>query len=128
MMEYNEAVPEHARVRRNKDWINKMDSISLVPGDVIQIRDGERVPADMRIIECTSNCQFDASVITGDSTRRSCSSITSSSDYISSPNMAFLGFLCTEGNCKGIVVSTADRTVIGTMINQKKWPPKAPNS
>ena len=66
--------------------------------------------------------------------------------------MAFLGFLCTQGtlrvfmimivvvgapvvnfsypigNCKGVVVSIGDRTVIGNMIINKKWPPKSPSS
>lgn len=97
MMEYNEAVPEHASVRRNKNWM-KMDAASLVPGDIVAVRDGERVPADIRLIEATSNCQFETSSITGDVARRNCSVKDSSSDYIQSPNMAFLGFLCTDGN------------------------------
>ena len=47
MMEYNETVPEFAYVRRNKNWI-KMDATSLVPGDIVKISDGDRVPADVR--------------------------------------------------------------------------------
>ena len=97
MLDYNEVVPELATVKRGK-WM-KMDAASLVPGDVIEIRDGDRVPADVRIIESTASCRFDTSAITGDSTRRSCSVRQSSQDYIQSPNMAFLGFLCTEGEC-----------------------------
>ena len=50
MMEYNEVVPDQAFVKRDKNWI-KMDSTSLVPGDIVMVRDGERVPADIRIFE-----------------------------------------------------------------------------
>ena len=54
MMDYNETVPEHANVRRNKNWI-KIDATSLVPGDIVMVRDGERVPGDMRIVEVSMN-------------------------------------------------------------------------
>lgn len=50
MQDYNEAVPEHATVKRDRNWV-KLDSTSVVPGDIIMIRVDERVPADMRIIE-----------------------------------------------------------------------------
>lgn len=46
---YNECVPDHAMVKRNKKWIN-LDTASIVPGDIVRIGLGERVPADMRII------------------------------------------------------------------------------
>lgn len=128
MMEYNECVPEHASVRRNKNWV-KMDSTSLVPGDIVMVRDGERVPADIRIIETTSPCKFDTSAINGEvNDRKSASTKHTNNDYLITENMAFCGYLCVEGNCKGIVVSIAEKTVIGTLINQKKWPPKTPSS
>lgn len=50
MEKFQECVPDHAFVRRNGVWI-KMDSNSLVPGDIIQVRTNERVPADIRVIE-----------------------------------------------------------------------------
>ena len=86
----------HAQVKRNKGWV-KMDSTSLVPGDIIMVREGERVPADVRIIETTSNCRFDTSAITGESTMRGCSMKQTSDDYLQSLNMALCGFLCVEG-------------------------------
>jgi hypothetical protein len=50
MQEYNECVPEHAMVKRNGTLLN-MDTTSLVPGDIVIINEGQRVPADIRIIE-----------------------------------------------------------------------------
>lgn len=74
-----------------------MDSQSLVPGDIVMIRDGERVPADIRIIEVQSPCRFDTSAITGDLTPRNCAMKDSSPDYLQSQNMAFCGYLCIQG-------------------------------
>jgi len=48
MEKYSATVPEHASVLRNSDWL-RMDSESLVPGDVVEVRAGDRVPADIRI-------------------------------------------------------------------------------
>ena len=106
-----------------------MDSTSLVPGDVVMIRGGERVPADVRIIDATEPCRFNTSAIDGEVTAlKNVSAKNTSADYLLSENMVFCGYLCVDGDCKGIVVSIAERTVIGSMINQKKWPPKTPSS
>ena len=50
MEAYHECVPEHAQVRRNKNYVN-LDANSIVPGDIVKIESGSRVPADVRIIE-----------------------------------------------------------------------------
>ena len=111
-------------MRRNKNWV-KMDSTSLVPGDIVMIKDGERVPADIRIIDASEPCRFDTSAINGEiNALKNVSTESTSTQYLLSENMVFCGYLCVYGNCKGIVVSTAEKTVIGSMINQKKWPPK----
>lgn len=128
MLEYNECIPEHTTVRRNKNWV-RMDSTSLVPGDVVLIRDGERVPADIRIIDTTEPCSFDTSAIDGEiSEWKTVSTKNTSTDYLLTKNMAFCGYLCVSGHCKGIVVSISERTVIGNMINQKRWPPGTSSS
>ena len=95
----------------------------------MMIRGGERVPADVRVIEATEPCVFDTSAIDGEvSKRKNVSTKNTSTDYLLSENMAFCGYLCVDGNCKGVVVSIAERTVVGSMINQRKWPPKTPSS
>lgn len=50
MEQFKQVVPEHAMVLRNGDWL-KMDAESLVPGDIVEVQAGERVPADIRLIE-----------------------------------------------------------------------------
>jgi hypothetical protein len=49
MKKYNECVPDYGFVKRNGKWI-KLDATSIVPGDILRIERGERVPADLRII------------------------------------------------------------------------------
>ena len=61
MLDYNEVVPEHATVRRDKTWV-KIDSTSLVPGDIVVVKDEERVPADLRIIEVGRWRRIDAEI------------------------------------------------------------------
>lgn len=50
IQQYNECIAENALVKRNSKWIH-IDSISLVPGDIIRITVGEVLPADIRIIK-----------------------------------------------------------------------------
>lgn len=50
MESFHECVPEHANIKRNGKWL-KMDSASVVPGDLLKVVAGQRVAADMRIIE-----------------------------------------------------------------------------
>ena len=124
MEDYHEAVPEYAMVMRNKKWL-KMDAASIVPGDLIRIDSGERAAADMRVIEAMG-CSFETSYVHVGANPLACDPYTSGDNYLESPNMAFLGYLCTAGNCTGLVTATGSQTVIGRLIDKKQWPPKKP--
>jgi hypothetical protein len=51
---YNDCIPDKALVKRNGKWIT-LDTVGLVPGDIIRIAKGERVPCDMRIMKVRVN-------------------------------------------------------------------------
>jgi E1-E2 ATPase/Cation transporter/ATPase, N-terminus len=53
MERYNSSVPSHGYVKRNGNWLN-MDSESLVPGDIVRVSAGARVPADLRVVEVST--------------------------------------------------------------------------
>jgi len=50
MKHYNESVPDYGFVKRNGKWL-RLDCISIVPGDIVRVGKGERVPADIRLIK-----------------------------------------------------------------------------
>lgn len=55
----------HAHVRRGGRWVT-IEADSLVPGDLVRLRSGDRVPADVRFIE-TVNLRIEESALTGES-------------------------------------------------------------
>lgn len=44
----------------------KIPAKELVPGDIVTIGMGEKIPADLRLIEVSSDLQFDRSILTGE--------------------------------------------------------------
>ncbi len=100
----------------------KLDIIStrlLVPGDVVLLESGDRVPADVRWIE-TSSCSIEESALTGESLP-----VTKHSHVISEEdvplgdqkNIGFMGTMMTRGTAKGIVVRTGMNTEMGKIAD-----------
>jgi P-type E1-E2 ATPase len=58
-------LPSDVLVLRDSAY-KKVPAKDLVPGDFITISMGEKVPADVRLIEVSSDLQFDRSVLTGE--------------------------------------------------------------
>lgn len=107
--------PETIVIRDGKE--SKMNAIQLVPGDVIKIETGKRIPADIRIIE-SSEMKVDNSSLTGETEALIRSpECTHKDNPLETKNLAFFGTLCKEGRGKGMVVFTGDRTVIGQIAN-----------
>eukprot|EP01084_Bolivina_argentea_P282850 484286_1 len=93
-----------------------IESIHLVPGDIIFIRMGCSIEADIRIIECTENFEIDESPLNGN-IEPQCKNykIANDIDALESHNMLFNGCICINGECKGIVVAIGDNTFVGKM-------------
>ena len=90
-----------------------IQSVRLVRGDVIEVKEGERVPADMRVL--TSNeMKVDNSSLTGESDPLTRSEKCDQPDKIlETKNIAFFGTLCKYGKGRGIVFNIGDDTIIG---------------
>ena len=86
----------------------------LVPGDVVLLSAGDRVPADLRL-DSARNLQINESTLTGESLPviKSCEPITGESDIGDRINMAFNGTFVTSGQATGIVTVTGDNTELG---------------
>lgn len=95
----------------------EIDSQQVVPGDVVLLESGNRVPADIRLLSAQS-LQVDESFLTGESVavakdpawQGEAATVTADQK-----NMAFAGAVVTRGRGKGIVVETAGRTVVGQL-------------
>lgn len=95
----------------------------LVPGDLVLLEAGDRVPADLRLVQA-NRLEVEESALTGESvpvTKTDKSLITASSaDQIplgDQTNMAFMGTLVSGGTGKGVVVKTGMVTEIGKIAH-----------
>ncbi|XP_066562645.1 sodium/potassium-transporting ATPase subunit alpha-1 [Amia ocellicauda] len=111
MDSFKNMVPQQAMVIREgeKKSINAQD---VVVGDLVEVKGGDRIPADLRIISA-QGCKVDNSSLTGESEPQSRSPEFSNENPIETKNIAFFSTNCVEGTARGIVINTGDRTVIG---------------
>ncbi len=86
----------------------------LVPGDVILLEAGDKVPADARLFEA-ANLEVDESMLTGESTtvRKGIELMSSSSAVADRKNLVYSGTIVTQGRARAVVISTGMRTEIG---------------
>lgn len=86
----------------------------LVPGDVIFLQSGDKVPADIRLIS-TKNLRIDESALTGESEPSEKNTLAVNQETLMSDRacMAHSSTLVTYGQGSGIVVETGTRTEIG---------------
>ena len=124
MKEYKRCMAQSAYVKRqNREWVN-MEVMGLLVGDLVQVKAGEIVPADMRVLAAKELCTLDPIDVSGGGTY-TLNENESSNDYQYSPNMAFAGYKCVEGEFKGIVVATGAQTLIARLMRRNLWPIKA---
>ncbi|MGC9012265.1 cation-translocating P-type ATPase [Thermogladius sp.] len=92
-----------------------VEASRLVPGDIVLIEEGDRVPADLRLV-LSDNLEVDESSLTGESTP-----VQKDHEQVLPPetplgdrvNMAFMGTTVVRGRGRGVVVATGPRTVLG---------------
>lgn len=93
----------------------EVPSEELVPGDIVHLASGAKVPADLRLIE-VNELRVEEAALTGESVpvEKTVKKITE--EHLTpgdQTNMAFMGTVIVNGRAKGIVVETGSRTVIG---------------
>ncbi|MGE5637777.1 MAG: cation-translocating P-type ATPase [Chloroflexota bacterium] len=99
----------------------------IVPGDIIDLDAGDKVPADSRIFEA-KNLEIDESMLTGESipAKKITNSVEKNLPVADRTNMAFSGTIVTQGRGKAVVVSTGMKTEIGKIAKLIKETEKAP--
>lgn len=94
-------------------------SSNLVPGDIVLLSSGDKISADLRLIEA-NNLTIDESVLTGESTSVTKTSSTINKDVILAErkNMAYAGTSVLSGRGIGIVTATGLNTELGEIAKK----------
>jgi len=108
-----------ARVRRDgRDM--EINSEQLVPGDIVLLAAGAKVPADLRLFK-TKEIMIDEAMLTGESIASEKITATIKEDNLISgdqKNMAFMGTIVVKGRAQGVVVETGASSVLGQIAKK----------
>jgi P-type Mg2+ transporter len=102
----------------------RIDVRDLVPGDVVSLRIGDVVPADVRLSE-TAQLECDEAVLTGESmpSAKSVEPVADSESGLDLACCAFMGTIVHQGSARGVVVSTGSATAFGKIAVGLGAPP-----
>ncbi|KAI8473316.1 MAG: hypothetical protein J3K34DRAFT_518987 [Monoraphidium minutum] len=104
-------MPAKCTVQRDGQ-ATKVEAHELVPGDLVSLRLGDRVPADIRIIE-SYDLKVECSSLTGESDLVAASVERRNDAAAEAGNLVFMSSLAMNGEGRGIVIRTGDQTMIG---------------
>jgi cation-transporting P-type ATPase F len=92
----------------------RLDSVELVPGDLVLLEAGNKVPADLRLLQ-GRNLQIDESALTGESlpVTKGTTAVEAGASLTERIGMAYAGSLVTAGQGRGLVVATGNATEVG---------------
>ncbi|NTU42164.1 MAG: HAD-IC family P-type ATPase [Nitrospirales bacterium] len=111
-------VPKAKVVRDGRE--REINSEDLVPGDIVLLASGTKVPADLRLMH-TIELKVDESVLTGESVPAEKITSPISEDRLTpgdQRNMAFMGTSVVNGRARGIVVETGATTILGSIATE----------
>uniref|UniRef100_A0A8C4PGP7 Sodium/potassium-transporting ATPase subunit alpha-2 n=1 Tax=Equus asinus asinus TaxID=83772 RepID=A0A8C4PGP7_EQUAS len=111
MDSFKNMVPQQALVVREGEKM-QINAEEVVVGDLVEVKGGDRVPADLRIIS-SHGCKVDNSSLTGESEPQTRSPEFTHENPLETRNICFFSTNCVEGTARGIVIATGDRTVMG---------------
>ena len=96
-----------------------IESENIVIGDIIELESGDKIPADIRLIE-TNNLCIDESVLTGESKARNkeVKELTKETELAERINMAYAGSVVVKGRGKGVVVAIGKETEFGKVAEK----------
>src|SRR3989338_2185477 len=103
-------------IRQGKE--QEIDTQELVPGDILRLRQGSRVPADARVI-FANNLYVDESILTGESLPEGKRepAVAYGTTLADRTSMIYSGSLVTEGFCQAAVTATGALTEIGKIAS-----------
>ncbi len=93
---------------------HEIDAVELVPGDIVLLESGARVPADLRLVR-VKNLRVSEAALTGESlpVDKRCDAVAESAAIGDRRCMAYSGTVVGFGQARGLVVATGQNTEIG---------------
>ena len=111
MDSFKNLVPQYALAIRDGEKVN-IKAEELTIGDIVEVKFGDRVPADLRVIEAR-NFKVDNSSLTGESEPQARNKEFTHENPLETKNLAFFSTNAVEGTATGMVVNIGDNTVMG---------------
>ncbi len=109
--EMKKLLPYYVKVLRDEKE-KEIYAREIVPGDIVMLSEGDKIPADARLIE-TVELRVNNAPLTGESEPVTRISEPSEGEIINSPNIAFAGTTVISGSGKGVVFATGMRSEFG---------------
>ncbi|XAR60524.1 Calcium-transporting ATPase [Bertholletia excelsa] len=112
---------EHATVIRDGKKVSDLPAKELVPGDIVELRVGDKVPADMRVLTLiSSTLRVEQGSLTGESeaVNKTTKAVPEDSEIQGKICMVFAGTTVVNGNCICLVTQTGMNTEIGKVHSQ----------
>ncbi|MGE5839649.1 MAG: cation-translocating P-type ATPase, partial [Deltaproteobacteria bacterium] len=94
----------------------EVNATEVVPGDIIVLAEGDRVPADARIVD-SGRLMVDNAPLTGESEAKPRTHEPFDGDLLDSPNIVFAGTHSVSGTCKAVVFATGMSTEFGKIAH-----------
>merc|ERR1719295_645784 len=111
MESFKNLVPQYALCRRDGEKVT-ITAAELTLGDIVEVKFGDRIPADLRVLEARG-FKVDNSSLTGESEPQTRSPEFTHENPLETRNLAFFSTNAVEGTAIGMVVNIGDNTVMG---------------
>merc|ERR1712121_313965 len=108
---FKNMVPQYALVRRNGEKLT-LPAAELTLGDIVEVKFGDRIPADIRVLEARG-FKVDNSSLTGESEPQLRTPEFTHENPLETRNIGFFSTNAVEGTAVGMVVNIGDNTVMG---------------
>ncbi|EME45193.1 hypothetical protein DOTSEDRAFT_71046 [Dothistroma septosporum NZE10] len=121
MASITQMLPEECIVIRDGSQ-RRVDGRDVVPGDILRITIGNKLPADVRFLEVSSDARFDRSILTGEPVPLLGSVESTDDNFLETANIGLAGTHCVSGSAWGLILETGDRTVFGRIAKLTSTP------
>jgi sodium/potassium-transporting ATPase subunit alpha len=111
MESFKNLVPQYALVRRDGEKVT-LAAVELTLGDIVEVKFGDRLPADIRVLEARG-FKVDNSSLTGESEPQQRTPEFTHENPLETKNIGFFSTNAVEGTAVGMVVNIGDNTVMG---------------